>query len=78
MTDHRLAWFAIGAACSVVVFGWLWHSRFSRFGRIIPRGTRSISYPDPGPDRHPTNPFTGKPVKPQLPSPQIISGDTHD
>lgn len=97
MIDPRLAWFAIGATCSAVVFGWPWHPRFSRFNRmgppkgsygprldpgivqrgnghggpttakprIIPRGTRSISYPDPGPDRQPTNPFTGDPVKPQ-------------
>ena len=117
MIDPRLAWFAIGATCSAVVFGWPWHPRFSRFSHkntnpsssrrrprrfddhrldsavlqrpvrfdegptarntsrhspttskptIIPRGTRSISYPDPGPDRQPTNPFTGKPVKPRF------------
>ena len=140
MIDPRLAWFAIGASCSAVMFGWPWHPRFSRYTRmqdpdwrrsinheninrpsgppplklrrsepdplcgsneitlqeweamrtpppirldegrvqrgngsggpttqkprIIPRGTRSISYPDPGPDRQPTNPFTGKPVEP--------------
>ncbi len=55
MTDPRLAWFAIGASCSAVLFGWPWHPRFSRY--------RSISFPDPGPDRQPTNPFTGKPVE---------------
>jgi hypothetical protein len=57
--DPRLAWFAIGASCSAVMFGWPWHPRFSR---IVPRGTRSISFPDPGTDRQPTNPFTGDPV----------------
>jgi len=31
---------------------------------VIPRDIRSISYPDPGPDRQPINPFTGKPVEP--------------
>jgi len=156
--DPRLAWFAIGAICSALVFGWPWRPRFSRFscrmgpprgsygncvpmppstpavgyrreylytpstvaecggpceagpeychcgqlwrdvplrldpGRvqrgngnggpatpkpdIIPRGTRSISFPDPGPDRQPTNPFTGDPVKPQPHGGRVIPGDT--
>ena len=43
---------------------------------IIPRGTRSISYPDPGPDRQPTNPFTGDPVKPQPHGGREIRVDT--
>lgn len=30
MIDPRLAWFAIGASCSAVLFGWPWHPRFSR------------------------------------------------
>lgn len=119
MIDPRLAWFAIGATCSAVVFGWPWHPRFSRFSRrrggneitlqeweamrtpppirldegrvqrgngrggpttpkpdIIPRGTRLISFPDPGPDRQPTNPFTGDPVKPQPHGGRVIRGDT--
>ena len=58
MIDPRLAWFAIGASCSAVVFGWPWHPRFSRFSRNV----RSISTPDPAPDRQPTNPFTGDSV----------------
>lgn len=128
MIDPRLAWFAIGATCSAVVFGWPWHPRFSRLSRRMgpPRGSlgypfwdyipdsqgdtprctppdprrrinhentapdsseqrprwfrrgsnpsapgtkpeppasppanaRSISFPDPAPDRQPTNPFT--------------------
>ena len=95
MTDPRLAWFAIGASCSAVLFGWPWHPRFSRYSQRMgpprgsygsprqPRGSnppppggkprppqcpprfsryRSISFPDPGPDRQPTNPFTGDPV----------------
>lgn len=36
MIDPRLAWFAIGATCSAVVFGWPWHSRFSRYNRMGP------------------------------------------
>jgi len=44
---------------------------------IIPRGTRSISFPDPVPDRQPTNPFTGDPVKPQPHGGRVIPGDTH-
>jgi len=133
VTDPRLAWFAIGATCSAVLFGWPWHPRSRRHrgsnppppgrkptpsacppvlgtarwfinnpamyaecggpceagpehcdcgqvrlakGSIIPRGTRSISYPDPGPDRQPTNPFTGDPVKPQPHGGRVIRGDT--
>ena len=76
MIDPRLAWFAIGATCSAMLFGWPWHPRFSRFGRIVPRGTRSISYPDPSPDRQPTNPFTGDPVKPQPHGGRVIPVDT--
>ena len=72
VTDPRLAWFAIGATCSAVLFGWPWHPWFSRFSRNV----RSISYPDPGPDRQPTNPFTGDPVKPQPHGGRIIPGDT--
>lgn len=34
---------------------------------IIPRGTRSITFPDPTPDRQPTNPFTGEPVQSNQP-----------
>jgi len=80
--DPRLAWFALGASCSAVVFGWLWHTRFSRrmgppkgslgypFWDYIPdsqgdtsnhswRGTSSITFPDPEPERQPINPYTG-------------------
>ncbi len=64
MIDPRLARFAIGAICSAVLFGWPWHPRLSRY--------RSISYPDPGPDRQPTNPFTGNPAKPQPHGGRII------
>jgi len=28
----------------------------------LPPGYRSINYPDPSPDRCPTNPYTGEPV----------------
>ena len=61
MIDPRLSWFAIGAAFSAVLFGWPWHSRFSRFSQFS-RNIRSINYPDPAPNRQPTNAFTGKPV----------------
>ena len=78
MIDPRLAWFAIGASCSALVFGWPWHPRFSRFSRRMgpPKGSyglppnhswreiRSISFPDPEPGRQPINAFSGKPVKP--------------
>lgn len=46
--------------------------------RIIPRGANSISYPDPGPDRQPTNPFTGDTVKPQPHGGRIIREDQWD
>ena len=131
MIDPRFAWFAIGATCSAVVFGWPWHPRFSRFShentapdssearprkfhnicnddhrldsvalwrpvrfdegptarntsrhapvapkpRLIPRGTRSITFPDPSPDRQPTNPFTGKLIRPKSRSPRIFRKD---
>lgn len=103
MIDPRLAWFAIGATCSAVVFGWPWHPRFSRFShkntapdssearprkfrdihrddhrldrvalwRPVRLDARSINYPDPSPDRQPTNPFTGKPARPK---PEIVPG----
>jgi hypothetical protein len=92
--DPRLSWFAMGAVFGLVLCGWPWHPRFSRYscrrittcgggeitraeweamrtppqfppGRIIgPDGTtigyRSINYPDPSPDRRPTNPFNGE------------------
>ena len=74
MIDPRLSWFAIGAAFSAVLFGWPWHSRFSRFSQFS-RNIRSINFPDPAPNRQPTNAFTGKPVKPRFPSPRIIQED---
>lgn len=42
---------------------------------IIPRGTRSITFPDPSPDRQPTNPFTGKLIRPKSRSPRIFRKD---
>lgn len=83
MIDPHLAWFAMGATCSAVVFGWPWHPRFRRFSHenTAPdssearprkfRDIRSINYPDPSPDRQPTSPFTGKPA---MPKPEIVAG----
>jgi len=67
--DPRLTWFAAGATCSAVVFGWPWRPRFSR---IVPRDARLITFPDPAPDRQPTNPFIGDPVKPQPPQGRVV------
>ncbi len=53
MIDPRLAWFAAGATCSAVLFGWPWHPRFSRYSR---RGSNP-----PAPDRKPPPP-AGPPI----------------
>ena len=42
MIDPRLGWFAIGALFGAVLFGWPWHSRFSRYSR------RGSNPPPPG------------------------------
>lgn len=42
MIDPRLSWFAIGATCSAVLFGWPWHSRFSRYSKRKPLAKETI------------------------------------
>lgn len=84
MIDPRLTWFAMGATCSAVLFGWPWHQRrsISHENTKPPTGPpplkprrdiRSITFPDPSPDRQPTNPFTGDPVKPQPSGGRLIT-----
>jgi hypothetical protein len=48
MIDPRLAWFALGALFSAVLFGWPWHPRFSRFSR---RGVYENTSPDSSSER---------------------------
>lgn len=51
--------------------------------RMIPPGTRSITFPDATADRRPINPFTGEPAapawappaKPHFPPPRVIRDD---
>jgi hypothetical protein len=53
--DPRLAWFAAGATCSAVLFGWPWHPRHSRYSRMQdPDWRRSFSHEN-------TNPPSGPP-----------------
>jgi len=33
--DPRLAWFAMGATFGLVLCGWPWHLRFSRYSRKL-------------------------------------------
>lgn len=46
MIDPRIAWFAIGATSGLVLAGWPWHPRFSRFNRMgPPRGSYGSRHP---------------------------------
>ena len=53
----------LGAAGATLAFwvGWRAREEWDRPARFRP-GYRSINYPDPSPDRRPTNPFNGEPV----------------
>ena len=44
MIDPRLAWFAAGATFGLVLCGWPWHPRFSRFSRRRPYSSAAIAF----------------------------------
>lgn len=48
MIDPRLAWFAMGATFGMVLCGWPWHPRFSRYTRPAPRWQTLPPPPAPG------------------------------
>ena len=78
----QVAWFAIGALFGLLLCGWPWHPRFSRYGRRMgpPEGCYGPRL-DPGPVQRGNGndgPGTPKPriiPKPQFPPPRIIRED---
>ena len=64
MTPAPVSWFAMGAVFGLVLCGWPWHPRFSRYQ---PRRRRSVP---PSPPRDPQpRPSGPGPVLPVLPAP---------
>ena len=64
MIPSPVSWFAMGAVFGLVLCGWPWHPRFSRYQ---PRRRRSVPHPLPR-DPQPRPSGTG-PVLPVLPAP---------
>jgi hypothetical protein len=68
MTLHPVSWFALGTWFGLVLCGWPWHPRFSRYQ---PRRRRSVP-PSPPRDVRPRSSGPGPllPVLPVLPRPR--------